>query len=209
MILWSNPGSSCTVGLILLVKFYKARTTNYQYLSMSWTSLTSLITKKNDLSQVFRTFQSFYLRFITLYITFTLEDNYLLQIISEIFSKIENVSNNTVEREPVDSSGTNYDRSRILAVSRVFRCAARYLECNFTLVGKRRRVEKCRLEERERKREERRNVRLKSSAFTSRTSRPKEKEFLRSSLNRAAGNKFESEVTSKLGTSPWQFSTVC
>lgn len=45
-------------------------------------------------------------------------------------------------------------------------------------------------------------MRLKSSAFTSRTSRPKEKEFLRSSLNRAAGNKFESEVTSKLGTSP-------
>ena len=77
----------------------------------------------------------------------------LLQIISEIFPKIENVSNNAVEHEPVDSSGTNYDRSRILAVSRVFRCAARYLECNFTLVGKRRTLEKCRLEENERERE--------------------------------------------------------
>ena len=77
----------------------------------------------------------------------------LLQIISEIFPKIEKVSNNAVEHEPVDSSGTNYDRSRILAVSRVFRCAARYLECNFTLVGKRRTLEKCRLEENERERE--------------------------------------------------------
>ena len=88
----------------------------------------------------------------------------LLQIISEIFPKIENVSNNAVEHEPVDSSGTNYDRSRILAVSRVFRCAARYLECNFTLVGKRRTLEKCRLEENERERERERERRTEKRA---------------------------------------------
>lgn len=58
---------------------------------------------------------------------------------------------------------------RIIAVSRAFGRVNRYLECNFTLVVNDRKAQ---------------NVRLKSSAFTSRTD-PMEKEFLRSSLNRS------------------------
>ena len=92
-------------------------------------------------------------------------------------SEIERSERTSRTCEPVDPSSANCDRfPGPSAVSRVFRCAARYLECNFTLARWETRYDKREAKEREREREkekslaeERRDVRLKSSAFTSRT----------------------------------------